>query len=55
MGEGITFTGETISIASGQNYGDAANEITLRGSITVQAIVYDHRATIEYLTAIFRE
>lgn len=55
MWEGITFTGETLAIASGQSYGDAANEITLRGSITVQAIVYDHRATIEYLTTIFRE
>lgn len=55
MGDGIAFTGETISIASGQKVGDIANEITLRGTVTVQAIVYDRKATIEYLTSIFRE
>lgn len=55
MGEGISFTGETLSIASGQKYWDIANEVTLRGTVTVMAIVYDRRATIEYLTNIFRE
>jgi hypothetical protein len=55
MGDGIVFTGETISIASGQKYGDVANEIVLRGTVTVQAIVYDRKATVDYLTAIFRE
>lgn len=55
MGDGISFTGETVSIASGQKYWDIANEVTLRGTVTVKAIVYDRRATIEYLTTIFRE
>ncbi|MFZ2256268.1 MAG: hypothetical protein WAW59_00045 [Patescibacteria group bacterium] len=55
MGEGIVFTGETITLVSGQKYGDIANDIMLRGTVTVQAIVYDRRATVEYLTAIFRE
>ncbi len=55
MGDGITFTGETLSIASGQKYGDIANEIVLRGTVTVRAIVYDHKATVDYLSAIFRE
>lgn len=55
MGDGIAFTGETITIASAQKVGDIANEITLRGTVTVQAIVYDRKATIEYLTSIFRE
>lgn len=55
MGDGIVFTWETLSIASGQKYGDIANEVTLRGAVTVEAIVYDRKATIEYLSAIFRE
>lgn len=55
MGDGISFTGEIIDIASGQKYGDPANEITLRGSVTVQAIVYDRKATIDFLTTRFRE
>jgi len=55
MGEGIVFTGETITLVSGQKYGDIANDIMLRGTVTVQAIVYDRRATVDYLTAIFRE
>jgi hypothetical protein len=55
MGDGIVFTWETLSIASGQKYGDIANEVTLRWTVTVQAIVYDRKATIEYLSAIFRE
>ncbi len=55
MGDGITFTGEILSIASGQKYGDIANEIVLRGTVTVRAIVYDHKATVDYLSAIFRE
>lgn len=55
MGDGIVFTGETLSIASWQQYGDIANDVTLRGTVTVQAIVYDRKATIDYLTTIFRE
>lgn len=55
MWDGISFTGETVSIASGQKYGDIANEVTLRGTVTVKAIVFDRRATTEYLTTIFRE
>lgn len=55
MWDGIVFTGETLSIASGQKYGDIANEIVLRWSVTVQAIVYDRKTTLEYLTQIFRE
>lgn len=55
MGDGIVFTGETIGIASGQKYGDIADTITIKWAVVVQAIVYDRKATIEYLTNIFRE
>jgi hypothetical protein len=51
----VTLTGETIVITSGQKYGDLANEITLRATSTVNALAYDRRATVAYLTDVFRE
>lgn len=55
MGDGVAFTGETISVISWQKFGDIANEITLRGIISVEALTYDRKATIDYLTQVFHE
>ncbi len=55
MGEGISFTGETIEMAGWKKYWDSADEVTLNGRITVSALVFDRKQTIEYLTKIFRE
>lgn len=55
MGDGVAFTGETISVISWQKFGDIANEITLRGTISVEALTYDRKATIDYLTQVFHE
>lgn len=55
MGEGVSFTGETMDISSGQKFWDTANEISLRGRVTVTAMTYDRTATINYLTDVFRE
>lgn len=55
MGESISLTGEIIRVTSGHKPGDIANEIEMGGSVSIQALVYDRKATIEYLTTIFRE
>lgn len=55
MASTVTLTGETITITSGQKIGDLANEIELHGSVMVNALVYDKKAVIDYLTTIFRE
>lgn len=55
MGDGVSFTWETIDISSGQKYGDVANEISLRWRVSVTAMIYDRAATITYLTEVFRE
>ncbi len=54
-GDGVSFTGELYEIISGQKYGDFAEEIEMRGTVMVTALTYDKRATINYLTDIFRE
>ena len=53
-GEGVSFTGETYEIISWQKYGEFAEEIEMRWTLSVSALVYDRRATINYLTDIFR-
>lgn len=55
MGDGVSFSGETITLVSGQKYGDLADEITLKWSVVVRAITYDRKATLAYLTDVFRE
>lgn len=54
-GDGVSFTGEVFSISSGQKYGDFAEEIEMQGSVSVIALTYDRKATIDYLTGIFHE
>jgi hypothetical protein len=51
----VSFTGETHAIASGQKIGDLANEIEMKGSLTVTALVYNKKAVVEYLTNLFHE
>ncbi len=55
MGDMVTYSGETIRIISGQKIGDLANEVELKGNVTVNALVYDKNAVVQYLTTIFRE
>ena len=44
-----------MSIISGQKVGDLANEIEIKGTLTIKALVYDKKAVVDYLTKIFRE
>lgn len=55
IGDGVSFSGETYNIVSGQKYGDFAEEIELKGDVMVTAVTYDKKATIAYLTDIFHE
>lgn len=55
MGDAVTFSDETIVLDGGRKIGDLADDVELKWTITVTALVYDRRATIEYLTTIFRE
>ena len=54
-GDAVSFSGETYEIISGQKYWEFAEEIEMRGTVMVKALIYDHKATIDYLTSIFRE
>lgn len=54
-GDGVSFSGEIYEITSGQKYGELAEEIEMHGSVIVTALVYDKKATIDYLTYIFHE
>jgi hypothetical protein len=53
--DSVSFTGETHAITSGQKIGDLANEIEMKGSLTVTALVYDKKSVIDYLTNLFHE
>lgn len=53
--DAVAFTGETYEIISWQKYGEFAEEIEMRGTVLVKALTYDRKATIDYLTSIFRE
>jgi hypothetical protein len=55
IGDWVSFTGETYDIISWQKYGDFAEEIEMRGSVTVNALAYDKKSTIAYLTDIFHD
>jgi hypothetical protein len=55
MGDGVTFDNENVGISSGQKYGDTANTVSIKWSLTISALVYDRKSTIAYLTDIFRE
>jgi hypothetical protein len=55
MGEAVTLTGEVIALAPGKKIGDAAGEVELVGSVTLEALTYDKKAVIDYLKQIFRE
>ncbi len=55
MGESVKFDNETIVIDSGKKIGDFSDDVELKWSITVSALVYDKKKTVEYLTSIFRE
>ena len=53
--DGVSFTGETFGIISWQKYGDFAEEIEMQWTVTVTALAYDKKATVEYLTEIFHD
>jgi hypothetical protein len=55
IGDWVSFSGETFDIISGQKYGDFAEEVELRGSVVVNALAYDKKSTIAYLTDIFHD
>ena len=55
MGDTVTLSGELIDIQWGKKIGDLADDIELKWTLNVTALVYDRKATIDYLTSIFRE
>jgi hypothetical protein len=55
IGDAVAFTGETFDIVSGQKYGDFAEEIEMKGVVTVTALAYDKKATVAYLTDVFHD
>jgi hypothetical protein len=55
MGDGVTFDNEKVDISSWQKYGDIANEVSIKWTLSVSALVYDRKSTIAYLTEVFRE
>lgn len=55
MGDAVKFSEEKVEINGGKKIGDLTDEVELRGTITVTALVYDRKAVIDYLTSIFRE
>ena len=55
MWDSVVFSGETIVINGGKKVGDLADEVELKWTIHVTALVYNQRETINYLTTIFRE
>ena len=54
-GDGVSFSWEIYEIVSGQKYGELAEDIDMRGSVVVTALIYDKKATVDYLTHIFHE
>lgn len=54
-GDGVSFSWEIFEITSGQKKGDFAEEIEMKWVVTVTALTYDKKATIEYLTEIFHD
>lgn len=54
-GDSVSFTGIAISISSWQKIGDLANEVEMKWSLAVTALVYDKSTVIEYLTNLFHE
>ncbi len=54
-GDGVSFSGETYEISSGQKKGDFAEEIEMKWTVNVTALAYDKKATVEYLTEIFHD
>jgi hypothetical protein len=55
VGEWITYTGEVIAMTSPYKFWDSANEVSIKWVVQVQALIYDRKATIDYLTKIFEE
>jgi hypothetical protein len=55
MGDGVSFSWETLQILSWQKVWDIADEITLKWTVYVDAITYDRKKTLEFLTEIFHE
>ncbi len=53
--DGVSFSGTTFEIVSGHKYWDFADEIELKVKTQVTALIIDKKATIEYLTRVFRE
>lgn len=51
----ISFTDPEFEIISGQKVGDVAEEIELKAKNIIRATALDRKATINYLTSIFRE
>ncbi len=52
--DGISFSDVKFEIISGQKYGDFSDEIEIKGTAQLTAIIIDKKATIKYLTQIFR-
>lgn len=54
IADAITVENMQFSIVSGQNIGDATDEVEMKGTAIVKATVFDRKTSIDYLTQIFR-
>lgn len=52
--DGISFADTRFEIISGHKYGDFADEIEMKVTTNITALIIDRGATIEYLTREFR-
>lgn len=55
LGDGIKFSNPTFEITSWQKIGDTAEEVEITAKTDVIATVFDRKATVDYLTTVFRE
>lgn len=51
----VAFSDMSFAIISGHAVGDTAEEIEIRGTAHMTATVFDRKATIDYMTQVFRE
>ena len=55
IGSTVSLAGEVINIDGNKKVGDLTNDVDLKWTINITALLYDRKSTIAYLTAIFRE
>ena len=55
IGSTVSLAGEVINIDGNKKIGDLTNDVDLKGTINITALLYDRKTTIAYLISIFRD